>query len=427
MNADDRSAEAREAPAPSLWEWLLALGGVLVLCDALDRPLYVLFGVNARLFPGLPIARIPLLLVVVAAGLLLARDRGGARRGIAEAWPLWPAVGLAFVSALWSEQPGTTLFWATGLLATTAFGFALAVRFSAADQVALVAVAIASIALATVAATMMWPAKTINARNAWRGIFVHKNLLGRVLALGVAASFVAASRGRDRAAAFASLLLCGGLLLQTRSRASLLVALATVCAAALLLAACRWRRRASLILASGAIVAVLMGVSLLATRTGLELLARSETFSDRTVIWKGVATTALARPWIGHGYAAFWPSSAGATTQARIRMRRPIAHAHNGAVDLFAELGALGLVLVLVPLALFAAASISHALERPTAACIWPATYLVFFVASNVAESAFLRHKLYWALYVAVACHLAAASRTPAARAGAAPHRRKVS
>jgi hypothetical protein len=46
------------------------------------------------------------------------------------------------------------------------------------------------------------------------------------------------------------------------------------------------------------------------------------------------------------------------------------------------------------------------ALRLGPAACLWPATYVVFFVASNVAESALLRHKIYWALLVAVLCHL---------------------
>jgi O-antigen ligase len=78
------------------------------------------------------------------------------------------------------------------------------------------------------------------------------------------------------------------------------------------------------------------------------------------------------------------------------RRRRPLA-----------ELGLAGLVLVLVPLGVFTAAALQHALARGARACLWPATYLVFFVASNAGESALLRHKPYWALYVAAACHVA--------------------
>lgn len=77
--------------------------------------------------------------------------------------------------------------------------------------------------------------------------------------------------------------------------------------------------------------------------------------------------------------------------------------------------------LVLVPLAGFAFAAVRHALESPIRACLRPATYLVFFVASNAAESAFLRHKIYWAIYVAVACHLARARRVSTRPAPAPP------
>ena len=47
--------------------------------------------------------------------------------------------------------------------------------------------------------------------------------------------------------------------------------------------------------------------------------------------------------------------------------------------------------------------------ERQTSA---DAFYVVFFIASNVAETAFLRHKIFWALYVAAACHLAMRRRS---------------
>lgn len=161
---------------------------------------------------------------------------------------------------------------------------------------------------------------------------------------------------------------------------------------------------------------------LVATPSGLMLIGRGSTFSGRTLVWETVVSGAMQAPMLGHGYGAFWQGPAGeraGETIARLIGMR-INHAHNGALDLFAELGAAGVILVLVPLAIIAVAALRRAFAAGCHASIWPATYVVFFVASNVAESSLLRHKIYWALYVAVACDATTAWR-PAAQPIAAP------
>ena len=101
------------------------------------------------------------------------------------------------------------------------------------------------------------------------------------------------------------------------------------------------------------------------------------------------------RPLLGYGYAAFWRSAAAA----------PVAHlatnAHNGYLDLLAELGIAGGLLFAVPAAVYAAAAVRRALDRPGAVALWVPAYLGFFLVMNLAESTLLRHKILWALYVA--------------------------
>ena len=218
---------------------------------------------------------------------------------------------------------------------------------------------------------------------------------------------------RHRLLATGALCLCAILLLATGSRASVLAAVLTVAATLLLLAARHWRRHARTILTTGTAAALLVPTVLLTTSSGLAFLERSETFTGRTHIWKAVAVTAMEAPWVGRGYGAFWTSAAGDAAWKRSAIPDRIIHAHNGALDVFAELGAVGIALVFVPLAWVAVAALRHALASPSPGCLWPAVYLVFFMASNVAESWLFRHKLFWALYVAVACHVATAPRKP--------------
>ena len=168
---------------PHRRDWILALFAALILSDAFDSALYSRFGVRARLVPGVPIARIPLLVVAALTGILLARDPRQAIAHVRAAWWLWPAVALAFVSTLWSERPATTLAWATALFTTSAFGVALAVRFSARAQAGLVVAVASAIALASVVTAVVWPQRGLHEQQ-WRGIYGHNSLLGRMQALG---------------------------------------------------------------------------------------------------------------------------------------------------------------------------------------------------------------------------------------------------
>lgn len=400
----DAARRSCDAPAPGWGVWWPALLAVVVLSDALDGPMYALFGVRAVLLPGLPVSRALLLYVVGLAVVLLSSDWRRAAAHAKAAWLLWPAVALAFVSAMWSDQPGRTLAWAAALLGTSAFGVALAACFSPTAQSGLVASAVSVTAAGGILMAFLWPAKGIDGGGNWRGLYVEKNLQGRVMALGVVGAAAAALEERRRALLLLALLLCGGVLLEARSRASLIAACIAVGVWLLLVAARTWPRRAAAILVTGTAVAGVLLACLLATPRGLALLSRDPTLTQRTIIWETVGAVASETPWVGRGYGAFWTSAAGARVLEQIGFA--VNQAHNGAVDVYAELGIVGLVVVLAPLAVFAFAAFRHALEPGAPACLWPAAYLVFFVASNAAESSLLRHKLYWALYVAAACHL---------------------
>jgi exopolysaccharide production protein ExoQ len=402
----DRAARGA-ADSTARRDALVALTAILILTDFLDVPLYRFGGRLTELLPGVPLSRLMLLPVFAAAALLLVPRLTEARRLLRAAWPLWPAPLLCVASALWSEQPRTTLLWSVALLGTTAFGLALAVRFAPRVQAQLVLVAAAIATLVSIALVLWLPKIGVSSRREWRGIYVHKNSLGRVLALGITAAATMTVMRRWRAPALTALLVFGTWILLGRSRASLLVAAATLAVVGLLLAARRWRHRATAIIAGGTLATALGGALLLGTPVGLAMLGRDQSFSARTTIWRAVVENTTDDRWFGHGYAAFWPSAAGVNAGKHFNFI--LVHAHNGFVDIFAELGVVGLLVVCAPLAFYTVAALRHAVASGPPACLWPAAFMVFFVASNLGESPLLRHKLGWALYVAVACHMAAA------------------
>lgn len=122
-----------------------------------------------------------------------------------------------------------------------------------------------------------------------------------------------------------------------------------------------WSRAAAVALALAAVVAAVA----LAPITG-ELLhrflppaahARLEGSSPqaRIDIWRSFGAAVRERPWIGTGFApgpAFAQGKAAAAVDPGYRAFLPVGHPHNGALQIWAELGAVGAFLALVVLCL---------------------------------------------------------------------------
>jgi O-antigen ligase len=79
-------------------------------------------------------------------------------------------------------------------------------------------------------------------------------------------------------------------------------------------------------------------------------------------------------------------------------------HAHNGLLEIWLELGLVGVVLFLAGFAyyLFCAMRLLRAKPGPVAG--WPLIFLIFLFLSNLTETHFLSaNSLYFVLYVSVA------------------------
>jgi len=103
-------------------------------------------------------------------------------RGLRSAWPVLALVGLAYLSAFWSDVPDLVLRRATTLAITTLFAVYLVVRFDLGRLVALlvklnVVAVVGSFAVAAVAHRLAVMG-TIDYPTAWRGVYTSKNTLG---------------------------------------------------------------------------------------------------------------------------------------------------------------------------------------------------------------------------------------------------------
>jgi exopolysaccharide production protein ExoQ len=75
------------------------------------------------------------------------------------------------------------------------------------------------------------------------------------------------------------------------------------------------------------------------------LIGRDATLSGRTGIWGQTWRFIQERPALGWGYAAFWRGIEGESFKVVAALRFIVFHAHNGFLEIWLELGLLGLIL----------------------------------------------------------------------------------
>ena len=324
-------------------------------------------------------------------------------------------VGIAVVSVFWSVQPDVTLPRSAALLGTTLFGVYLATRFSLREQLLLVAWTLGISVLASLLFIVALPsyAEFADFRgSAIRGAFIHKNSLGRVMALAamVFLLFFLSDR-RYRWVTGVGFGLSVGLLLLSRSATALVVFLVLLFLLPLY-KGLRWRY--------GSLVPVLIaGVGLCggivmwlsgSEQNALSTVGRDVTLTGRTQLWAAVLDMIWQHPWLGYGYGAFWLGWQGEAAHIGLALIypqyvNPISgippHAHNGFLDLWLDLGLLGLSVFALGFLLAVSRALAWLKSSNAAEGYWPLVYLSFALLFSMTESTTLRlNSMFWVLYV---------------------------
>jgi O-antigen ligase len=245
---------------------------------------------------------------------------------------------------------------------------------------------------------------------AWKGLYIHKNVLARYLSLTVlACGLLARADRRANGWATAAAALALAMLVPARSvggaAALALAAGATAVVVALGRLGARARRGAGL--AAGALLVLAAAFAAAWLPDLLALVDRNVTLTHRTEIWALLLSPLREHPWLGHGFGAFWRVAPAHRAVARSLGFDP-THAHNGLLDLALELGLVGLVAFLIPFALATQRALRLALTGRGAGAAWPLAFLAWWLASNLPESALLEgRRLGWTVFVALATTLA--------------------
>lgn len=257
---------------------------------------------------------------------------------------------IALASAFWAPDLTGSANRSLRLMILIVFALYLAARFSDREIVALLAAALGIAVVASVFAVIALPQYGLSSLagydGAWNGALAHKNTLGALMSTGaVVAGFAFATNATGRMTALALILACVALTLLSRS-ATALIALAVAMPIGLGLAWIATLRRGEDRLVASAICVLLGGALAYVlsdeTEAVLALIGRSGSFTGRDLIWSAVWSVIGERPWLGYGH-TFWSYD----SPLRITLWQQLGwappHAHNLALDLWLQLGLLGL------------------------------------------------------------------------------------
>ncbi len=330
-----------------------------------------------------------------------------------ELWrPHWRSFGWAsslavwaLLSLLWSQDPLITARRVVPFALAAAFGMFLVLRFPPQRFLALLQRTFLLLACGSAVLALLLPSTGLDASTGhggdWQGVFTQKNACGRAMVFALASLLAS---GRFNPWRTGLLLLFAGELALSGSRGAWLLGALVVFALLALRASCRLDRqtRTAFLLTVSVASIGLAAVAWLGFDDLAVLMGRDPTLTGRTAIWHEVWIAIKHRPLLGYGFSAFWRGAQGASWNVVVALGFVLFHAHNGFLEIWLELGAVGLLLFTVGFlraAVLLAPELRAGRYREAA---WPLAVLLLVALYDLDENTLLSFNgLFWVLYTA--------------------------
>ena len=342
----------------------------------------------------------PLIFMLPVIALLVCRDLPGFLRVLGRNKVMIAFCLLTLLSCLWSVSPETSLMESVNLVVTCACAFAAAALLDVEAQLTAYTYALLFVAVGSLLVCVAVPSigiMSVEFPGAWRGLFIHKNVLGRTMSFAAVCGVVSVLHGRNPIAGAALVVLSVLLVLMSRSK----TALALVILLLSVLPVIWLMQRQPLVFRRIAFVLLLMtgigvgwegafGTLLPAITDMAEAAAHSVgknlSITGRDFIWRICFDAISQQPMLGYGYHAFWvyPGPVGWVWQAT-NWRTP--HAHNGYIELMLGVGVTGMILFAGMLLTAIRQAVKQASTSMTWAASWPLLTIAFILISAGNES----------------------------------------
>ncbi|KDR58331.1 MULTISPECIES: O-antigen ligase family protein [Limnospira] len=360
-----------------------------------------------------------LLTYLVSVALLLLRWKKfliAAKRGPV----IWVMILIAIASYFWSDFPARTLKSCIGLIGTTLFGIYLGSRYTLREQLKLLSLSYGIIAVLSFLFAIALPRYGIEQAvhyGAWRGIYNHKNLLGRGMTLGGIVLILSPGlfeKGKRWMAHGAIVIAC--LLLVMAKSSSSLINFTVLFTSIIAYRVLRFRY---ILLIPSFLAIVTLGGTIFYIYTEnideiLGLIGKDPTLTGRTELWVWAREMIEKRPYLGYGYTAFWQGLDSASAYIIRSARWPVPYSHNGILDMWLDIGLLGVITYFLGFTINLLRAVFMARFSVGIEYFWPLIFLTYLLLTNATEGGIIsQNSIFWVLYTALSISIMAPIEKP--------------
>jgi len=353
--------------------------------------------------------------VYVISALFLILSNRKIVLGIARNFWFWFLLFWTCLSILWSYAPLVTTRHIIALCGTTLFSVYVVNNIGIQKYIRLLAISLLIINISSYFFIIFFPdigiGHVVSAE--WKGIFTHKNHLGKAASLSVMIFFyLFLTVKKEKWVWFAGLLASTGLLIGCQSAAATIISVCTV----IVMSAYYLAKKMPALLWGillGSLALLFISQLFFHLPTGGQILGyfgKDETLTGRTQLWDFSIHMALRKPWLGYGYGGFWLGSKGPSAEAwaGMRMGMDITHSHNGFIEIALGVGGVGLFLSIAAYLQGIFRAIKFQSKKTSG--VHYAIYLfllLWMLPYNFTEQAFLyRNNIFWVLFSSVVFYL---------------------
>lgn len=322
---------------------------------------------------------------------------------------LWLFIGFLLISVVWAADFNESLYMSLKLIGTVLIGLSLGVRYSLKEQLQILAWAFGLAVILSLFYGIALPARGIMTEGSlsgnWKGIYVHKNQLGRNMVLSTMVFMLQAmSCQRYRWLTYSGVFFSFVLIILSRSSTALLVVV-TLLALLPLYRALRWSY--SWLIPFFSVIILSIGSLSLLIVSQLDkffgVFGKDTTLTGRIPLWEKVLAKIWEHPWLGYGYGGFWTKPNGEAADIWITETWEPGNSHNGLLDIWLSVGIVGVLLAILAFATIFLRSLKYLRLTKSSSGIWPLWLLTLIVLINTTESTLESRSIIWAFYSAIA------------------------
>ncbi|MFT4153213.1 O-antigen ligase family protein [Parafilimonas sp.] len=355
-------------------------------------------------------AQIFWILVYVTVIILSAKQIGSMLALLNENKILLFFILLMLLSSLWSDVPLVTLRKTISLYGSTLLGLYLVQNYSLTGVLRIISIALNITGIFSLLAALLLPSYGIMHdlhEGAWRGVFIHKNHLGRMMVINIVCTLVLVRYDKKvRKRALYIILFSVFLIIKSQSMGALIISFVTV----FINQVFRSLKLKANLFAVSVLVFILTGSVIVYYLLNnyqqiLIGLGKDPTLTGRTILWSQLSIAIARKPFLGYGLGGFWLGNSGPSALVWAAVGWEPIQSHNGYFDIALDLGLLGLALFIILFLKYYARFIYRYALLKQEIYSWGLMFSTVLLIYNFEESCVLKaNNIFWVLIVFTFC-----------------------